>query len=60
MIKPVMRLVPKPIYKIFFNRPNEFNLNINQRSKIIEADEIIKFDINSNLILYYINIFISL
>ncbi len=32
----------------------KFNLNINQTSKIMEADEIIKFDNNSNLLLYYI------
>ena len=31
-----------------------FNLNIDETSKIIEADEIIKFDSNSNLLMYYI------
>lgn len=32
----------------------KFNLNINQTSKIMEAGDIIKFDINGNLLLYYI------
>ena len=31
-----------------------FNINIDENSKIIEADEIIKFDQNGNLLLYYI------
>jgi hypothetical protein len=32
----------------------KFNLNINQTSKIMEANEIIKFDNSSNLLLFYI------
>ncbi len=32
----------------------KFNINIDETSKIIEADEIIKFDNNGNLLLFYI------
>ncbi len=31
-----------------------FNINIDETSKVIEADEIIKFDNNGNMLLYYI------